>query len=114
MASVKIQRINSALQESLANIIKNKIQDKRLEGAIVSVVKVDTSADLSFAKVYLSIFTKKSVEDAFNAILNSIPYIRKQAANMVQIRNMPILHFKIDDSMEYAAKIDKIIHDINK
>lgn len=115
MSSVKIRRINSEFQVEIANIIRNKLDDPRLNSAIVSVVKVDTSADLSYSKIYLSIYpTKNTVEDVFNAILNSIPYIRRQVASTVKIRSMPILQFKIDDSMEYADKIESIIKKINK
>ena len=117
MANIRIKRINSTMQNTLAQIIRDELKDSRLQGAIVSVLKVDVSNDLSHAKINVSIFSKNK-QDAFNAILSSVPYLRKTLARKMQLRHMPQLHFILDDSLEYAEKMNnlfsKIKNDENK
>ena len=114
MANARIEKINSEMQQTIAGLIRNNLKDPRLNGAIISVLKVDTSGDLSHAKVYISVFNAKSNDEAFKAILNSTPYLRRQTAKQVKLRKMPELHFTLDDSLDYADKIDKLINKINK
>ncbi|MGD9901421.1 MAG: 30S ribosome-binding factor RbfA [Spirochaetales bacterium] len=114
MSAIRMSRINSAIQSAIIDIIKNNLIDPKLDGAIVSVTKVDTSNDLSHCNVYISIMTNKSAEEAFNAIRNSLPYIRKQTASRVSLRIMPQLHFILDDSIEYSAKIESLIEKIHR
>lgn len=110
--SQKIDRANAELQKEIVNIIVNKIRDPRLEGAIVSVVYVDTSADLSYAKVGISIYNA-NVEEIFNVINKAKGFIRKQLADIVKMRVIPQLVFVLDKGMEHSQKINDIINNLN-
>ena len=110
--SQKIDRANAELQKEIANIIVNKIRDPRLEGAIVSVVYVDTSADLSYAKVGISIYNA-NIEEVFNVINKAKGFIRKQLAGIVKMRVIPQLVFVLDKGMEHSQKINDIINNLN-
>lgn len=112
MANVRVNRINSEMQTILAQIIKQDLTDPRLEGAIVSVLKVNVAPDLSHAKINLSIYSAKNEEDAFKAILNSIPFIRRSLAKKIQLRIVPELHFVLDGSLAYADKINTLLNKI--
>jgi ribosome-binding factor A len=113
MANVRMSRINASMQTVLAETIKNELSDERLEGAIVSVLKVAVSNDLSHANINLSIFGKDPKE-AFHAILSSVPYLRKSIARKMQLRIVPELHFVLDDSLEYAQKMNELFEKIKK
>jgi ribosome-binding factor A len=113
MAKVRQNRINSQMQTVLAEAIQKELQDPRLDGAIVSVLKADVSADLSHAKIYVSIFGTDE-KKAFNAILNSVPYLRKIVAKKVQLRIVPQLHFILDKSIDHASNINSILNKIKK
>ena len=52
----RILKINSEIQKELSKLISYKLEDPRLDGVFVSVLDVDTSPDLSHAKIKLSIF----------------------------------------------------------
>ncbi|MDD4211707.1 MAG: 30S ribosome-binding factor RbfA [Clostridia bacterium] len=112
MANVRTSRVNSEMQTLLAQIIKNDLNDPRLEGAIISVLKVNVVSDLSHAKINLSIFSAKNSDEAFKAILNSVPFIRRTLARKMQLRIMPELHFVLDTSLDYASKIDGLLNKI--
>lgn len=107
VANVRMARINASMQTLLSETIKNELQDKRLEGAIVSILKVNVANDLSHAKINISIFGVDEKE-AYHAILNSVPYLRRTIAKKMQLRIVPQLHFVLDNSLEYADKMNAL------
>lgn len=113
MANVRMGRINSTMQNVLAETIRKELQDPRLEGAIISVLKVNVSDDLSHARINISIFGKDE-QEVYHAILSSIPYLRKAVAKKVQLRIVPELHFVLDNSLDYADKMDALFNKIKK
>ncbi|PKK95770.1 MAG: ribosome-binding factor A [Tenericutes bacterium HGW-Tenericutes-4] len=113
MVNIRMGRINSTMQTLLAETIKNELQDNRLDGAIVSILKVDVANDLSHANINVSIFGVDEKE-AFHALLNSVPYLRKTIAKKMQLRIVPQLHFVLDGSLEYADKMNALLNKIKK
>lgn len=112
--SVKIDRINSELQKRITKIISCDIKDPRINGSIVGVTRVDTTPDLKFAKVFLSIISKSDEDkkEVFDTVVRSRVFIRNMLKNEMQIRLIPELTFVIDNSCEYGIKIDKILSEI--
>lgn len=108
----------SVRQEKIANVIKQELgryfQQNAVsicKGAMVTVTMVRMSPDLSIAKVYISIFGGKDNEDSFNHISENAKYIRHELSQVVknQLRKTPELHFYLDDSFDYAKKIDNLL-----
>ena len=108
----------SVRQEKIANVIKQELgryfQQNAVsicKGAMVTVTMVRMSPDLSVAKVYISIFGGKDNEDSFNHISENAKYIRHDLSQVVknQLRKTPELHFYLDDSFDYAKKIDNLL-----
>ncbi len=111
--SKRILQINAEIQKYVSEIITYELQNPLISG-IISVVKVDTTNDLSISKIYLSIFTKGDEEEVFNQIKHSAGYIRKLLAEKLDIRKVPFLEFYIDKSAEYHQNIENIIEKINE
>mgnify|MGYP003951596343 CR=1 FL=1 len=108
----------SIRQEKIASVIKKELgiyfqknATNMCKGAMVSVTTVRMSADLSIAKVYISVFGGKNNDESFNHIKLSARYIRHELSQIVrnQLRKTPDLHFYIDDSFDYAQEIDKLL-----
>ena len=108
----------SVRQEKIANVIKQELgryfQQNAVsicKGAMVTVTMVRMSPDLSIATVYISIFGGKDNEDSFNHISENAKYIRHELSQVVknQLRKTPELHFYLDDSFDYAKKIDNLL-----
>ena len=114
MAKFRMERINSELQKAIADIIANKLRNPELENIIISVTEVDTAADLSYAKVLVSVLGNENMKDMVLAILNNAKaFIRKELMSMVRLRTMPNLEFKLDESYEKGQKIIKLIDKIS-
>ncbi len=111
MSANRMERINSQIQKELSLIINNKVNDTRISG-FVSVLRVDTTPDLKYCKVYVSIFDKDK-QAAFDAINSASGFIRKNLASSVKLREVPRLTFVLDDGIEYSDKINKIIRDLD-
>ncbi|MEG1711174.1 MAG: 30S ribosome-binding factor RbfA [Clostridia bacterium] len=115
MSVPRTDRLNAEFQKNIYEILKNKVKDPRIT-EMFSVTKVETDKELSFAKVYISIFSKDKAktDETMEAIVRSAGFARRELSKEMRIRTVPQLIFVKDDSMEYSDKIDKIINEINK
>lgn len=109
MESNRQKKIAGLLQEDLVDVLQRAASEGGLKGVIISVTKVNVTADLSIAKVYLSIFPNKEAEALLKGIKSNKPLIRHELAQRTrhQLRRMPNLEFFIDDSLDYIDKIER-------
>lgn len=103
------KKIGGILQQDLVDVLQKAATDGGLRGVIISVSKVNVTADLSDAKVYLSIFPNKEAAELLKGIRSNTPLIRHELAQRTrnQLRRMPQLEFFVDDSLEYIEGIEK-------
>lgn len=110
--SVRLEKISSLIKQELATIFQRESRNL-FEGAFITVTTVRVSPDLSHAKVYLSFFTKGDKAPLLKIVQIQTPPIKKMLASTVgkQLRKIPDLAFFIDDSLDYAEEIDKLLKD---
>ena len=111
----RTERLNSEFQREICDVILRRLKNP-LVTEMVSVVKVDVSPDLAHAKVFLSVFSVSEVKKqaTFNAIKCDAKRIRHELSKTMRIRTIPELHFILDDSMEYSAKISSLINKVGE
>ena len=104
-------RINDEMQKEIAQAIRN-VKDPRVANAFISITGADVTPDLKFAKIYYSALTgdKKEIRSGLKAASG---FIRGQIARSMNLRITPELTFVEDSSIEYGAKISKILEGIN-
>lgn len=109
MESTRQAKISRLLQKELSEIFRQ--QTAKTHGTIVSVSIVRVSPDLGVAKVYLSIFPGEKSQEVLESIKKSAKTIRYELAQKIrfQLRKTPELTFFIDDSLDYAANIDRLL-----
>lgn len=118
---MKRQRIAGIEKEILRVVSKlflEEIKNPKLSG-IVSVIKVDITEDLKFADIYFSILpslentsktiNKKEILENLNQIKS---FLRKRISEEIEIRYTPEIRPKIDDSMENAMRITKLLNEL--
>ncbi len=112
--------MDSTRQLKYARLIQKEIGDIfQREGpdfygkAFVTVMGVRVSPDLGIARVYLSVFGAKDPQGTIDQIESHNKEIRKRLGNRIrhQARIIPELKFFLDDSLDYAEKIDKLLRD---
>ena len=107
METNRQKKIAGVLQKDLVNVLQNAAQEG-MKGVIISVTKVNVTADLSVAKVYLSIFPNDKRDELIEGIKTNTVLIRHELAQRTrnQLRRMPELTFYLDDSLDYIEDID--------
>ncbi len=111
----RADRLNAEFRKEIYEIITKKLKNPLIT-EMVSVLRVDTSRDLSHAKVYVSVFSTDQNKKAttFDAIKSDAKKIRYELARSVKARTVPELHFFLDDSMEYSDKMNKLFLQIKR
>lgn len=103
-------KVSKMIQKDISDILQ-KEGNGIIRGVMVSVTKVRISPDLSYAKIYLSVFPFEKSDETVEKIKSQLWQIRlwlgKRAGK--QLRIIPDLAFFVDDSMEYAANIDNLL-----
>lgn len=110
--SVKIDRLNSIFVKEISKILQNEIKDENIK--FVTVTGCEITNDLSFAKVYVTIFDKEKKGTTLKALDGAKGFIRTELSQRVEMRHTPELKFIFDESIEYGEKIEKIINDLHK
>ncbi|MGZ3933042.1 MAG: 30S ribosome-binding factor RbfA [Bacteroidia bacterium] len=110
MESVRQQKINKLVQKELAEIFRSESRNL-FGGAFITVTQVRVSPDLGLAKVYISIMAAKDRDAIFKLVEEQKYAIRKRLGIIVgkQLRVVPELNFYIDDSLDYAMKIEELL-----
>ena len=103
MPSNRIGRINEEIQRELAALIRT-VKDPRVHG-LVSVTAVDTTPDLRYAKIYVSVLDKSDVKEVVKGLKSAGGYLRRELGSALKLRYTPELQFFIDDSIAYGAHI---------
>lgn len=102
-------KIARLLQKELSEIFRR--QTAAMGNVLVSVSTVRVSPDLSIAKVYLSIFPPEKSHDILENIKRQSKTARYELAQAVKatLRKCPDLQFFLDDSLDYAENIDRLL-----
>lgn len=108
MASNKIGRTNEDIQRVLSSLLRN-IKDPRVNQGMLSITAVDTTADLRFSKIYLSVMGLESEKELMKGLKSASGYLRRELGSALQLRYTPELIFHLDKSIEYGANINKIL-----
>ncbi|WP_019213711.1 30S ribosome-binding factor RbfA [Fenollaria massiliensis] len=109
----RLYRVQSEIQRIISELLIEGLKDPRID-QMTSVSKVELSNDTSVATIYFSIYgSQKTKEDTLSALENAKGYIRSRLAKVLEIRQVPELRFKIDESVEYSIEIQKILNKLN-
>jgi len=107
-------RVNDEIANELNKILREGIKDPRLTG-MASVLRVDTTADLKFCKVFVSIMgDEETKQKGMAAIESSKGHIRSAIASSINLRQTPEFTFILDESLEHGFKIGAILDEVNK
>jgi ribosome-binding factor A len=111
MSSIRQNRIESVIQEELSTFLQRNAREICL-GAMVSVTVVRVTSDLSLARIFLSIFTGPDKKEVLAHINENKSKIRGEIGRRLKnMHKIPELIFQIDDSLDYAEQIDKLLKD---
>lgn len=111
MASNRIRRINEEIQRELSDLIRS-VKDPRVTG-MISVTAVDTTPDLKFAKIYISVLDKSDCTQVLKGLKSASGWLRRELGHALNLRYTPELTFVRDDSIDQGAHILDLLRDPN-
>lgn len=108
----RMQRIEDLIQTALAEIMRTHASE--LQCGMTTITGVKVSADLSFAKVYVSVLEDEKAEEIIANLNKAKKSLRYELANTVDLRITPDLKFYYDDSVVRGSRISSLINDAFK
>lgn len=113
MAKERINKINEEVRRELSAILR-EVKDSRIP-MMTSIVAVNVTNDLSYAKVYVSVMGDESVQKkALEGLKSAAGFMRREVGRRISIRHTPELIFEIDHSIEHGAHINEVLSSLNR
>ena len=112
MASNRIGRSNEEIQRELASLLRT-VKDPRVHG-LVTITRVETTPDLRFSKIYVSVLDKSDVKEVVKGLKSAGGYLRRELGRALSLRYTPELVFQADDSIDRGTHILKLLNDIER
>ncbi len=110
--SRRADRINGLLRQEISLLLSREVKDPRLNG-VISITQVQTSSDLRNARVFLSVMgDRETKETALHGIQSAATFLRRELRERLKLRYVPFLKFALDDSLENADAVLRIMDSI--
>lgn len=111
--SVRQRKVAERIQQLVSTVVDRKVKDP--DTGFVTITHVRVSPDLRIAYIYFTTLgNQEAAERSLEALNRAKSFIRNEIAPHVKMRFVPELRFFIDDTFEYARKIEKLLDDIKK
>ena len=112
MANNRTIKIQGEMKRALSEIFFQEIKDPRMS-SMATVSRVQVTPDLKYAKVYVSVYdTEEKRESTIVALTSAEAFIRSKVNAKIRMRRIPNMEFVLDDSIEYAVKMSKLIDEV--
>ena len=112
MSQQRIGRINEEIQKELSSLIRT-LKDPRVQNAMISITTVDTTGDLRYAKVYVSVLQKERAREVLKGLKSAGGFLRREIGQKLQLRYTPELVFVEDDSITKGAKMYELLSSLH-
>ena len=113
MASNRILLINEEIQKELSALLRS-VKDPRVQDVMISITRVETTPDLRYTKVYVSFLQEDRAKEAMAGLKSAAGFLRRELGRNLQLRYSPEIVWEQDDSIQYGAKMLKLISSLDK
>ena len=111
MPNNRIGRVNEEIQRELASLIPTVKDPRVADAGMISVTAVETTPDLKYAKIFVSVLNKSASAQALKGLKSASGYLRRELGRSLNLRNTPELSFVRDDSIDKGAHILDLLRD---
>lgn len=100
------------MREEMARLIRD-LKDPRV--GFVSVVKVEVSGDLRYARIFVSVMgTEQQKKESMKGLQSASGHLRSELGQILRLRFVPELNFHLDESIEHGVRIAKLLVELQK
>ena len=109
----KLQRTNDDIRFVLSRLLP-QVKDPRVQqGDLLSITRVDTTGDLRYCKVYVSVYGELNEKEFKRGLKSASPWLRRELGSSLNLRYTPELIFELDKSIEHGAYINSLIEKLD-
>ena len=109
----RIERINSQLRSEISKMILTDIKDPRISG-VVSITRVETTGDMSYAKVFVSVYgSDTDKRNTLKAMSSARGFIQNELLHRLATRRPPSLSFRLDETIEQGNEILELLDSLD-
>lgn len=112
MPSHNLERTNDDIQRVLSAHLR-EIKDPRVQQGMISVTRVETTGDLRYSKIWLSVMGLENEKEFRRGIKSASGWLRREVGSVLNLRYTPELVFELDHSIEYGAHINDLISSLD-
>ncbi len=110
MPGWKPERVAELVREIVASAILLELRDPRIKG--VTVTRVEVSADLRHAKVYVSIMDEANEEEVLSGLNSARRYLQAKLARGLRTKHIPQLRFVVDRGVKHSIQVSMILEQL--
>ena len=113
MSTRRIRRLEGVLQEEISDILRKEVRDPRV--GFASITRVEVAADMSQAKVFVSIYgSDEEKKECLKALDSAAGFIRLQIGERIRARQTPEILFRLDESIEQGARVFELLRQVQE
>lgn len=107
----RTDRVGSLIQKELSYIIHRSLKDPRVK--FCTITQVEVSFDLKYADVKVSVIgDKQQKQGAMAGLKSAAGFLRRQIGGRIDLRYVPELRFKLDQSIDHLMKLDRLLKQV--
>jgi ribosome-binding factor A len=111
MSSGRMRRVDEAIRQVIGDAVAGELKDPRV--GFVTVTDVRTSADLSHARVYVSVLGDAQTREAsLEGLCSAHGFLQGRVASELRLKRTPTLEFSYDDTTDRALRVDELLGEI--
>jgi ribosome-binding factor A len=111
--SQRTERIDELLRQEITSLLTRDVADPRI--GFATVTDVETSPDLRYARVWVSVIGQKGERDETIAALNrAMPFVRRELGHRLRLRRIPEFQVRLDDSLERGTRVLHLLQEIEE
>jgi ribosome-binding factor A len=103
-------RVGELVRHAMADVLqRGDIIDPAIEHAIITIPEVRLSPDLKIATAYIALHDETKQDAVIKALSKHSGLFRNEIARKVNLKFVPSVRFRPDETLEAAAKIDALL-----
>ena len=112
MSNFRIDRTNDDIRRVISEKLR-EVKDPRVQQGMISVTRVETTGDLRYSKIWLSVMGMQDEKEFKKGLKSASGWLRRELGTSMNLRYTPELVFEIDHSIEYGAHISEVISNLD-
>jgi ribosome-binding factor A len=111
--TARTDRIDELLRQEIGGLLSREVKDPRI--GFATVTRVETTADLAHARVWVSVIGSPAERtETVRALEHAMPFVRHELGSRLRLRRIPNLHIRLDETAETGTRVLHLIEELEQ